>query len=112
VFFVLAISVLGGWLSVAIVKDLGFSFNEDFIGAMWRLIFFGFLFLVFPMSIAVEIMWDQWKKRKFRLRGVLASALMVSEFMLVLSMVGLVLEKFFPVFSTLTKLSQARLGWF
>jgi uncharacterized BrkB/YihY/UPF0761 family membrane protein len=96
VFFILAVSVVGTLLSITIVRYLGFSFDKDFIGAMWRLTFFEFLFLVFPMSIAVEIWWVREKKRKFRLRGVLASALMVFEFMLVLSVVGLVFENVLP----------------
>lgn len=94
--FMLPTSLIGTWLSVTVVRALGFTFENDFIGAMWRMISLELFVVILPMAVAIEIMWDHWKNRSFHFLGVVASAVMVLEDVTILSVLGLAFEIVFP----------------
>lgn len=94
--FVTIISLLGTWLSLVVVRDLGLIEEKAFLAFAWRVVFFGFLFIFFPMAVAIEIMFSRWKKRKLRVHSVLVVALLLFAYMLVLSLIGFIFEEVFP----------------
>ncbi|MGB8780310.1 MAG: hypothetical protein WCD81_06630 [Candidatus Bathyarchaeia archaeon] len=96
IIFVTVISLLGSWLSLVVVRDLGLKEEKAFLAFAWRVVFFSFLFIFFPMSVAIEIMFSRWKKRKLRVHSVLAVALLLFVYMLVLSLIGFIFEEVFP----------------
>lgn len=100
--FPIFILVLGGlaWLvSFDIVTYLGFNGGKDFIGAMWRLVFFGLLLVVLPTALATEIMWARMKKRRLRLLSTVSIALLMLEDCVVVAATGFALEVLFPELS-------------
>ena len=96
VIFGIVISSLGMWLSVTIVRNLGSVPEMNWIAFMRNATCLMFLFVVFPMSIVVEMMYAHWKKRKPHLLGVSAIALMLLEVVAALFVTGYVFDLLFP----------------
>jgi hypothetical protein len=96
IIFVMVIGFLGSQLSVIVVRNLGLNEEKAFLAFAWRVIFFGFLMTIFPMGIAIEIIWSRWKKRKLRVHSVLVVALLLLAYLLFLSLFGFIFENVFP----------------
>jgi len=95
-FLGVAVGSLGAWFSVTLVRYLGFSFEQDFIGSTWRMISLLFIMASVPLSIIVEMIWDQWKNKGLSTIRVVISAMLFFESMLVISLTGLFFEVLFP----------------
>ena len=100
--FLMVLSVLGSLFSIAMVGYLGIEGEKDFIGAVWRGMFFEFLVLVFPVAIAIEVMWVRWKERKFHMLSVAISTALFLETAVVLVSIGFAFEILFPGLSFAT----------
>lgn len=91
-----AIGVFGAWFLVTVFRNLGFSFQNNFMGSLWRMMSLTLIAAAFPIAVLVELMWDRWKKRKFHVLSVVVSALMLFEYVLIVSITGLIFEVAFP----------------
>jgi hypothetical protein len=87
------------WFSDTVIKAFG-SFENNFVGIVWRVISLDLLLAAFPMAIAVEAMWDHWKKRRFQLRRALIPVLLIIEAITAICLTGLAFEVSFPGYFT------------
>ena len=92
IFFILAISGLGTWFAVIVIQYLGLSFETNFLAVMRLVLSLTLLVVVFPVSILIEAMWVRWRKKRFHMAGVFASALLLLESILVVFVTATVFD--------------------
>lgn len=96
VFFALAISGLGAWVGISLIRHFGLSFENDYIPVIRLMIGSGSLVFILPGSVLSEFLWAHWKHRKFHLSGVLAGSLFLLEFVVVMFLTATIFDLLFP----------------
>ncbi len=98
--FIFIVAGLGSWFSIAMIQTVfKYNFETQFLASLRTALVLGFLVIMFPMVIAVEVIYCRWKEREFRVKNVLVGAFLVGEAILIMAVVTFVFEFAFPKLS-------------
>lgn len=96
-FFIFAISVLGTWLSLMVTQVVfKLTIETSFLAFFRTLMIFTLFIVVFPLSVAVEILYVKWKKRRLRPRNIFLGSAVIGEAVVALIVISLIFESLFP----------------
>jgi len=96
-FFLFVVGGLGTWASV-ILFQVFFSWNVEthLLASIRTILTFEFLIVIFPVSVAVELLYVKWKKRQIRMSNILILGAMFFEFLVVMFALSWVFDTALP----------------